>query len=285
MSDRRGPDDPERVETELLGRLCAAPGPASSGATTYDAVAARVGRRAARRRTALAAACGCVALALAGGGLVVLGRGGQATQSSGVTAVSADAHPSAATGGLATSADPSAAPTTLGGTGPADRCPALLPAAVPEPANFPTEGTGRLVAAASEAKAVICAYPLPTTSGTAFASSAPAGSTAASRAPGGLGAREVVAEGSWLAQVAALPAASDAVPAGGGAGCATPAGSTRSGVYLVRLEYAAGGSSWLRIVAGPCGAAADNGAVTSRQVERLVAEVRTAYETGASLRG
>ena len=265
------------ADADLLGRLSAAAGPESRGATTYDGVVARVEQRAARRRTGLSAAGTLATLALVGGGVVALGRGGgAATQSADSAAGSSVRRTTATASGLPHAATGKAASSgALSQANTAATCPSALPATLPAPGPPGADLAGRLVQQAPGASALICSYPLVGPE----AAAAPGGSTAAL-----LGQREVAADGSWLARVAGLPAVSDAARAGDGRGCPTTAGLGGTGVYVVRLDYASGGMSWLRVVVGPCGAAVDNGGTLTRQTDQVVADVRAAYEGGAPLR-
>ncbi|MCO5309819.1 MAG: hypothetical protein M9891_11110 [Austwickia sp.] len=284
----------------LLRRLSDAVGPEASGPTTYAAVVSRVERRAGRRRTALSAAGGIAAVALVAGGGFVLGRSGGASTTAGSAAgASSPAGPQPVAGsGLAgsgavqdesgASRDASGAAQPAGGPAGRAACPDVLPATVPVAMSPAADLAGQLVAAQPDARAVICAYPLPGGGAdTDYSAGSPGagGATPAPLSPGGtlIGTREVLAEASWLTRVAGLPATSDSA-ASGRATCDSAVPAAQRAVYLIQVQYAGGGRSWLRVVVGACGSAADNGIVTTRQAEGLVSEVRTAYEQGTPLR-
>lgn len=293
----RGPghgDAPDSMDP-LVARLSRADGPEASGPLLYDRVAARVERRAERRRAGLQAVGALAALTLAGGGVLGLvrgasrgatsnaasaaspGRGGAASPAAGTGARSATAEGQSPTGAAGTS-------TTLDGVAAkaAGDCPATLPSELATP-TF-ADATHRLVATASGARVVICVYPLVPPSA---AGATPAPAVSPGPAAGG---RAVAADAAWLARIAALPASGDARYASGDTcppvdlQAAAPT-AARGQVYLLRLDYPTGGTSWLRVTAGGCGVYADNGAATSAKVADLLTQVHAAYVAGSPLRG
>lgn len=283
----RSPESPGGSDDALLlGRLADAPGPQAHADTTYHAVVEVVARRARRRRTGLSALGGLAVLTLAGGGLLALTRG-DATNSGVASSAGMASSPAdlLATVGSGSTRAATAEAAGGGGVPAAPRsaaadlaaCPPVLPTDLP--AATAGDLDGRLVAAAPQARALICAYPMPAP--TAAAS----GLATAGVAPAVLGARVVSVEGSWLSGVAGLPATSDLAAMGSSRPCPNPPSSEAARVYLVRLDYSTGGGSWIRVAVGGCGAAADNGDVSSRDADRMVADLRTAYDDGAPLRG
>lgn len=261
----RSPESPGGSDDALLlGRLADAPGPQAHADTTYHAVVEVVARRARRRRTGLSALGGLAVLTLAGGGLLALTRG-DATNSGVASSAGMASSPAdlLATVGSGSTRAATAEAAGGGGVPAAPRsaaadlaaCPPVLPTDLP--AATAGDLDGRLVAAAPQARALICAYPMPAP--TAAAS----GLATAGVAPAVLGARVVSVEGSWLSGVAGLPATSDLAAMGsfeavpepalerGGAGVSRPAGLFDRG-WLVdpgRRRWLWGcGGQWRRVL-------------------------------------